>query len=34
MSQGPYIAQAAQIKNALLAEVEVAGENITIVEVQ
>lgn len=33
-SQGLDIAQAAQIKNALLAEVEVAGENITIVEVQ
>ena len=32
--QGLDIAQAAQIKNALLAEVEVAGENITIVEVQ
>ena len=33
-SQGLDIAQAAQIKSALLAEVEVAGENITIVEVQ
>ena len=33
-SQGLDTAQAAQIKSALLAEVEVAGENITIVEVQ
>ena len=33
-SQGLDIAQAAQIKSALLAEVEVAGENITIVEVR
>ncbi len=33
-SQGLNTAQAAQIKSALLAEVEVAGENITIVEVQ
>lgn len=33
-SQGLDIAQAAQIKSALLSEVEVAGENITIVEVQ
>ena len=33
-SQGLDIAQAAQIKSALLAEVEVAGENITIVEGQ
>lgn len=33
-SQGLDTAQAAQIKSALLSEVEVAGENITIVEVQ
>lgn len=33
-SSGLDTAQAAQIKSALLAEVEVAGENITIVEVQ
>ena len=33
-SQGLETAQAAQIKSALLSEVEVAGENITIVEVQ
>lgn len=33
-SQGLNTAQAAQIKSALLSEVEVAGENITIVEVQ
>lgn len=33
-SQGLDSAQAAQIKSALLSEVEVAGENITIVEVQ
>lgn len=33
-SQGIDTAQAAQIKSALLSEVEVAGENITIVEVQ
>lgn len=33
-SQGLDTTQAAQIKSALLAEVEVAGENITIVEVQ
>ena len=32
-SQGLDTAQAAQIKSALLSEVEVAGENITIVEV-
>ena len=33
-SHGLDTAQAAQIKSALLSEVEVAGENITIVEVQ
>lgn len=33
-SSGLDTAQAAQIKSALLSEVEVAGENITIVEVQ
>lgn len=33
-SQGLDTAQAAQIKSAFLSEVEVAGENITIVEVQ
>lgn len=33
-SQGLDTAQAAQIKSALLSEVEVVGENITIVEVQ
>ena len=33
-SQGLDTAQAAQIKSALVSEVEVAGENITIVEVQ
>lgn len=33
-SQGLDTAQAAQIKSALLSEVAVAGENITIVEVQ